>query len=423
MPEFRFYIQLSKVLITCVLSVLLSSCSTGPKPAELLDIARVEVTPEPLTTNYTAMFTLVMGDSLDEPYRVAWKLGQPDGSVIDTLTNTPRFYWTAPPQSGEYTHTVSLQTQAGEPLTKEYTFSVQVIPWNPPPSGNTLSGKIVFSAGDANNEYQIFTMNGDGSGLQQLTEWTSPSTSPSWSPDGQQIVFSSSYKANNVTSPALWVMNADGSEARLVQEGDRLPLLGSNPRWSPDGEKIVYSFYNEFQVDIYMYNMISGKRRRLTNHNADDTYPSWSPDGHRILFTSDRDYIYADSMRYRSDLYMINIDGSGLNRLTDSGNAIRPKWGTNGKKIAYEWNVQKNEVFLYNFESREHQKIETGMNISVEPQWNKYGTQLIVFGRQSYQTPLEIRLFKIEGNNSAKLQTVKLDKSPIGRDYDWYDPE
>lgn len=351
MPESWFHTQLFVVLIVCGASVLLSSCGTGPESPELSEIARVEVTPDPVTTHYTAVFTLVVADSLGEPYRVAWQLARPDGSALDTLTDTQRFYWTAPSQPGEYTHSVRLETEEGEPLTEEYSFAVEVVPWNPPPADSTLSGKIVFSAQDSIGQYQIFTMDDDGTNLRQLTDWAESSTSPSWGPDGEQIVFSSFHGANNVSFPALWMMDADGSEARLLQEGGMFPLLGDNPHWSPDGGKIVYDYCIDCEgggrnSEVFLYDFETDETKQLTDHTDRDEYPSWSPDGNRVIFRSRRAY---DS--YNHDLYLINVDKTGLTRLTNYGHTHLPVWGPDGYKVAFKSTDIPTDLYWLNISS------------------------------------------------------------------------
>src|SRR5689334_193771 len=96
------------------------------------------------------------------------------------------------------------------------------------------NGKIAF-ASDMDGDFEIYTINPDGTDLRQLTFNEFDDGAPEWSPDGQQIAFHSVNEENRVH---IFVMNADGSEqVDLLQEG-------SYPIWSPDGTQIAFAFHN-----------------------------------------------------------------------------------------------------------------------------------------------------------------------------------
>ena len=106
-----------------------------------------------------------------------------------------------------------------------------------------IPGKILFSAKDDEGTSQIYTMKANGTDIKQLTHFD-PSNGgyqPSWSPDGQQILFSS-FKSGSSIGPALWVMDADGSNPHLLYkaEGSSRALEGNHARWSPDGSQVVF---------------------------------------------------------------------------------------------------------------------------------------------------------------------------------------
>jgi Tol biopolymer transport system component len=136
-------------------------------------------------------------------------------------------------------------------------------------------------------------------------------------------------------------MNEDGSNKHLLdnEEDYPFPLLGNNAQWSPDGSKVVFDLCLNCQVetnnDIYLFDIASKEVTKLTESHAGDTNPVWSPDGSRIAFVSNRDYLDADTLRFRKDLYAINSDGSKLQRLTNSGYAKEPIWQKKGGAIVF----------------------------------------------------------------------------------------
>ena len=98
------------------------------------------------------------------------------------------------------------------------------------------SSKIAFaSARDGQSE--IYVLNADGSGLQRLTDNPAADAQPAWSPDGALIAFISDRAGPAGTGGRVWVMQADGSEPRMLSTSP----WSADPTWSPDGGKIAYA--------------------------------------------------------------------------------------------------------------------------------------------------------------------------------------
>jgi len=288
-----------------------------------------------------------------------------------------------------------------------------------------IPGKIAFSAKDDGGTFQIFTMNADGSSIRQLTNDELFSIDPAWSPDGTRIAFARS--SGSTAGGSLWVMDADGGSQQPLVTNPRTgsPQFGSNPAWSPDGTKLAFNLCLNCErggsnFEIFVADLQTGTIDTLTGHPASDNHPAWSPNGRQIAFVSDRDFFDADTLRFRQDLYVINSDGTGLQRLTETGNATRPVWGPDNNFIAYEWGRGGNHVYLYENSSGQITRIESGLQFTGNSMWNKNGTKLLVSGRKSEGSQPELRLLNIEVEPPEILQNLVLDDNSVGRDYDWY---
>jgi TolB protein len=188
------------------------------------------------------------------------------------------------------------------------------------------TGSIYVVNADGSNERQLFYRLGP---LPHLTEypnfrWIGLSF-PKWSPDGGMIAFTCD--ATNGGDDLWWVCigAADGSGAT------RLPdLVAESPAWSPDGSEIASSS-SVTSTSIILRNADgSGVARTLTTPGPCppcsflDFDPAWSPDGTQLVFTrATGDRFFPP---FISDLFIINRDGTGLRRLTTTGDASRPTW-------------------------------------------------------------------------------------------------
>ena len=146
---------------------------------------------------------------------------------------------------------------------------------------------------------------------------------PKWSPDGSRIVFCSTAAGNW----EIYSVNVDGSQlTRLTNH----PALDFGPSWSPDGSRILFVSDRDGNREIYVMGVKDSRLTRLTNSAAADINPSFSPDGSKIVFVSDREGA--------REIYVMNADGTSPVRLTDGSSVnghTRPTYSPDGRKIAF----------------------------------------------------------------------------------------
>ena len=149
----------------------------------------------------------------------------------------------------------------------------------------------------------------------KLTFHKSADLSPTWSPNGREIAFTSDRGGR----PQIYVMSADGSNVRrLTFEGE----YNAAPAWSPRGNWIVYVCKLPDQgFKLCRITPDGQKRVQITSGRKKemDDSPSWAPDGRHLVFSSTRGGT--------SHIYMVNMDGTGLEKLTSGGmHHSSPSW-------------------------------------------------------------------------------------------------
>ena len=165
----------------------------------------------------------------------------------------------------------------------------------------------------------ISTAWADGTGIDQPD--IAYGASPAWDPTGTDIAYVNRPGAD---APAfgIYAIHPDGTGMRTVWEQQRefAPWPTSDPDYSPDGSKIIFSTpYPGNDSQIYVIPAAGGTPTRLTNNTFADTDAVWSPDGKKIAFASNRDGNY--------EIYTMNADGTNQTRITnDPAPQTDPSW-------------------------------------------------------------------------------------------------
>src|SRR5690554_5617514 len=139
----------------------------------------------------------------------------------------------------------------------------------------------VFVDPDAELPYQLIVSDYDGHGERTLLRSPQPLMSPSWSPDGSKLAYVSFENHRS----EIYVQDIYTTQRERITSH---PGINGSPAFSPDGNHLVMVLSKDGQPDIYIHDLRSGNLRRLTEHWRIDTEPSWTPDGSGIIFTSDR---------------------------------------------------------------------------------------------------------------------------------------
>lgn len=193
------------------------------------------------------------------------------------------------------------------------------------PSGASAAGtgRIAFTA-DLHGSWQLFTMTPAGTGLRQVTHLQGGrdvNLFQDWSPDGRSLVYASSRTGRS----QLYVVAADGTGTRRLT---RVAADDLAPTWAPDGRHLTFARVSNGQTAaLYTVRADGSHPVRLTDPAYDSFAPTYTPDGRHIVFLSSRGGLTAA-------VWIMGADGSGAHRLTPAGLLGTP-WDVSpdGRKI------------------------------------------------------------------------------------------
>lgn len=165
----------------------------------------------------------------------------------------------------------------------------------------------------------------------------------SFSPDGTKIAALKRTESGFYYYGSLVVFDLASNNQWIVNEDDdpHLTILwGSRPAWSPAGDKIAYYLHSRYDAasgtmkleqDLFLIDPYTGEKIRLTNDEFNNTQPAWSPDGERIVFSSDRDG------QASMDIWLMDKDGENLARLVDCtpASCYSPTFSPDGRQVAF----------------------------------------------------------------------------------------
>ncbi|MFQ5614473.1 MAG: TolB family protein, partial [Anaerolineae bacterium] len=150
---------------------------------------------------------------------------------------------------------------------------------------------------------------------------------PAWSHDGSRLVFASQRESDRLWR--MYIVQADGQNERILARADFQPLFGQDPTWSHRDDRIIYRGCapNGTQCGLWWIGLDGAASAPLVV-DPDASFPSGSPVAAEVAFASPGAGNW--------DLYLINLDGSGLRRLTtDPALDALPAWSPDGEWIAF----------------------------------------------------------------------------------------
>jgi hypothetical protein len=214
-----------------------------------------------------------------------------------------------------------------------------------PASLSTTKGKLLYE--DRNC---IYVRNADGSGVRRLTSGKEQAVSPSWSPDGQTVLFSVFRRDDRpqIGVPvefisSIYTMKPDGSGLAQITSEDE---DAQSPAFSPDGSRIAFARGGDVAIMLP-----DGSNIQAIFHDLDlcgGEAISWSKDGSRLAFMGFNNNVGVPEKQSPRDVMAIDADGNNLIKLATIHAQQRGQtaWSPDGSQLVIRYNSGKFYRFL-----------------------------------------------------------------------------
>lgn len=278
-----------------------------------------------------------------------------------------------------------------------------------PVAGPSLADMQLAFASNRDGDYEIFIINGDGSGLTQLTSNEAYDFDPTWSPDGERILFASDLSGNS----EIMVMLSDGNNPMNLTNH---PAKDSDPDWSPDGGLIAFSSDRDGDFEIYVMRQDGSDLQQITFNDRNDYAPSWAPDSRRLIY-----YSQEGMNEMTAEIFLYDLDGNGQARRITSNDWLDkwPAWAPEGPRFAFTSGAGlaagRRAVFLTPIDFNP-EKLTPGEGKDDDPAWSPDGRFIAYDTDQGSDGFFNLFIINIETREVIRLtETLANDVSPAWR--------
>ena len=247
---------------------------------------------------------------------------------------------------------------------------------------------------------RLAIMDYDGANVQYLTDASSIVLAPRFSPTGDRVLYTS-YETG---FPQIYELAVGAVQKRAL--GLEAETMTFAPRYAPDGRTVMYSEARGGNTDIFRLDLASGQRTRLTTSPAIDTAPSFSPDGTQIVFESDRSG--------SQQLYVMSINGGDATRISfGQGRYGTPVWSPRGDFVAFtKQNAGRFHIGVMRKDGS-NERLLTASFLDEGPTWAPNG-RVLMFTRESAGADGQPALFSVDisGRNLRRVPTTTAASDP-----------
>jgi TolB protein len=241
-----------------------------------------------------------------------------------------------------------------------------------------FTSKLVFVS-ERSGHQELYTSDLFFGDVKQITHDRAIAMSPRWSPDGERVIYTSFFKSG---FPDIFQIDLG-----TYQRTTFVSFKGTNSgaRFSPDGRQVAMVLSGEGETEIYTSNAYGRAVSRKTHSEFTKASPCWSPDGSRIIFAAGNP---------EPQLYVIAASGGMPQRVTYdvSGYCAEPDWSrASPNKVAFTMKVGRNyQIGVLDLSTRHGEQASKAPFDGIEPSWLPDGRHVVYTARSASTSRISI---------------------------------
>lgn len=257
-----------------------------------------------------------------------------------------------------------------------------------------------------NIERELWVARGDGSEAKRLLHDFGKLRAPVWSPDDKKIAIASLRGVGAIADTQIHVVNTDGSGVAQITHG---PSSHAYPSWSPNGDRLLFlriarsdgatPAIEPREHTLVIADVNGGNEMSLPPLGHDVSEPVWSPDGRRIAYFS------RPAINNKHEMWVMNADGSGARFISTADRRRGASWSPDSTRIALYRRTdprpnRDGEIVIVDLVGRSEHTLSLDEHLLAEhyfpsraPQWSPDGRRLLFHTAASnpyrYRRPAE----------------------------------
>ena len=271
--------------------------------------------------------------------------------------------------------------------------------------GEGLAGTRIYYVhrDEGDDRKEIWAMDYDGGNKERVTNYRNLSLTPSVSPDGKRIAFTTFLEG----IPKIYVHSLE--TGRRLQFYNQDASLNTTPSFSPDGLTVFFASSPSGRSQIYRSDLDGGNLRRISYSDSIDVHPSVNPrTGAQIAFVSDA--------TGQPQVYLMGTDGASRRRISQGGgDAVQPAWDPTGERLAFAWTrgyeIGNYNIFLADVASGRYTQLTHSRGRNEHPTFSPSGTHIVFSSDRMGST--QIWSMRADGTQLRQLTSQGRNESPV----------
>jgi TolB protein len=268
--------------------------------------------------------------------------------------------------------------------------------------GGTLIGSHIYFVSSRTGHKEIWQMDYDGQNQKPLTSYGSITTMPAVSPDGTKVAFTTFAKG----TPRIMIVST--ATGRALPFYNQNASMNATPSFTPDGKEIYYSSTASGPfAQIYSAGLDGSNFHRVSVARAIQVEPKVSPKGGMLAFVAGPGH---------QQIYQMNLEGANMERLTNGeGEAANPSWNPDGQHLLFAWTrgyaTGNWNVFLMDAATRQFDQLTSGAGRNENPAWAPDGRHLVFSSTRSGSSQIWTML--ADGSQLQRLTSAGNNEKPV----------